>query len=100
MCKRALPESFWQEPSTIQTNSFHGNTYSVLPPLFSSENNNTEDMSEIRPVTPPEERLLNKEREKKSSRYMTAPPDTELLNSLFYKFEKHVDERLIVRRGR
>ena len=99
MCERALPESFWKEPMSLQTSSLSGNVYSKLPPLFSSDNNNTEmDITEIRPLTPPGEK--NQRSLGKPKRYITSPPDTELLFSLFCEFENKIDKRLIVKRGR
>ena len=55
-------------------------------------------MAELRPLTPPGE--ASHKSLKKSMRYVTSPADTELLFSLFDKFEKRIDERLIVKRGR
>ena len=99
MCKRALPESFWKEPTTIQTSSLSSNVYSRFPPLFSSDNNNSDvDITEIRPVTPPGE--CSPQKSKKPTKYLTSPPDTELLFSLFDRFDSTIDKRLIVRRGR
>ena len=99
MCKRALPESFWKEPTTIQTSSLSSNVYSRLPPLFPSDNNNSEvDITQIRPLTPPGE--SSPRNSKKPMKYLTSPPDTELLFSLFDQFDNKIDRRLIVRRGR
>ena len=98
MRKRALPESFWKEPATMQTSSLAGNVYPVLPPLFTTENNNT-DMTEIRPVTPPGESRSKKE-SKRPTRYLTSAPNVDLLFSLFDQFENKVDEKRLVRRGR
>ena len=52
---RALPESFWKEPTSIQTGSIGANNYAVLPPLFSLEDKNS-DVTSIRPVTPPDDK--------------------------------------------
>ena len=83
----------------MQTSSLSGNVYSRFPPLFSSDNNNCDmDIAELRPLTPPGE--ASHKSVKKSMRYVTSPADTELLFSLFDKFEKRIDERLIVKRGR
>ena len=99
MCKRALPESFWKEPTTIQTSSLSSDVYSRFPPLFSSDNNNGDlDITEIRPLTPPGG--SSPQNSKKPMKYVTSPPDTELLFSLFDQFDNKIDKRLIVRRGR
>eukprot|EP00794_Sanderia_malayensis_P015132 gene15132-16688_t len=96
MKQRAFPESFWHEPEAMQTSSLAGGPYTVLPPLFSSGTSDSMDITEIRPPTPP-----GQGGREGASRYMTAPPNTELLFSLFDKFsENKVDDRLIVRRGR
>ncbi|XP_071501128.1 uncharacterized protein [Diadema antillarum] len=47
---RALPQSFWQQPNTVNSAS-PGSMYSVLPPLCKMEQSNS-DLSEVRPVTP------------------------------------------------
>lgn len=100
---RALPESFWKEPKSVHTSSLAGNHYSVLPPLFSSEESNrNQEVLNIRPVTPPDERKQSpghSPRHKKKWE-MKSAPNTELLFSLFDSLENKVDERLIVRRGR
>eukprot|EP00057_Strongylocentrotus_purpuratus_P035659 XP_800421.2 PREDICTED: uncharacterized protein LOC586927 [Strongylocentrotus purpuratus] len=48
---RALPQSFWQQPNTVNSAS-PGSMYSVLPPLCKMEQSNS-DLADIRPVTPP-----------------------------------------------
>ena len=97
MRRRALPQSFFQEPKSMSTSSLAGSFYSVLPPLFSSENNNEEVLT-VRPVTPPDQKSDPKP--SKRSWYQTSPPDTELLFSLFDHLENKLDSRLIVKRGR
>ncbi len=100
MKKRAFPESFWHQPETMQTSSLAGSFHSVLPPLFSSESNNNEDITEIRPLTPPGEKSEDPEKKIGRSRFMTSPPDTALLFSLFDQYESKIDQRLVVKRGR
>ena len=96
---RALPTSFWEEPQSLHTSSLAGSNYAILPPLFSSEgNNNNEELMDVRPVTPPDQKSRSPQRNQKWR--MTAPPNTELLFSLFDHLDNRVDERLIVRRGR
>lgn len=47
---RALPQSFWQQPNTVNPAS-PGSMYSVLPPLCKMEQTNS-DIAEVRPVSP------------------------------------------------
>lgn len=100
---RALPESFWKEPQSMQTSSLAQSNYSVIPPLFSSEGKGSEEVIHIRPVTPPDEKGRSPRHSPRNKKkwVMTSPPDTELLFSLFDQYrEDKVDERLIVKRGR
>lgn len=99
---RSLPESFWKEPTTINTSSLARNNYTVLPPLFSSENQSTDEVMNVRPITPPDQKgksPSNSPRHKKKW-VIKGEPDAELLFSLFGHLEEKVDERLIVKRGR
>ena len=99
---RALPESFWKEPTTIHNSSLAGNNYAVLPPLFSSEAKNS-DVTSIRPVTPPDSRKTSPGHSPRSKKkiVLSSTANTDLLFSLFDHLEDNkVDEKLIVRRGR
>lgn len=99
---RALPESFWKEPTNIQTSSLAGSNYAVLPPLFSSESKNS-DLTTIRPVTPPDEKKNSPRHSPRSKKkiIVSSNADTDLLFSLFDHLETNkIDEKLIVRRGR
>lgn len=96
MCRRAFPESFWKQPTTMQTSSLSSNEYSRFPPLFSSDNNNGE--IDTRPLTPPGEG--SPKESKKSMKSIVTPANTELLFSLFAQFENTADRHRIVRRGR
>ncbi|XP_002169246.2 uncharacterized protein LOC100210921 [Hydra vulgaris] len=96
MKHRALPQSFWKEPQAPQSSSLAGSHYSVLPPLFASdESSNIQDM---RPVTPPEE--TNRSPRHKKKVVESEKADTALLFSLFDHLENKIDEKLIVKRGR
>ena len=97
---RALPESFWKEPHSIQSSSLARSNYSVLPPLFSGSKES--EVMNVRPVTPPDERGRSPRHSPRNKKkwVMTSPPDTGLLFSLFDHLENNVDERLIVKRGR
>lgn len=99
---RSLPESFWKEPTTINTSSLARSNYTVLPPLFSSENQNTDEVMNVRPITPPDQKEKSPGHSPchKKKWIMKGQPDTELLFSLFDHLEEKVDERLIVKRGR
>ncbi|XP_071945950.1 uncharacterized protein [Antedon mediterranea] len=88
MRRRALPQSFWQQPNN-PTMLPPGSNYTVLPPLWKHEKTN-EDLSEVRPVTPPEEREKKPEemKELKHSRcpiktIKTTVANTDLLFRLF-----------------
>lgn len=99
---RALPESFWKEPATIQTSQLVGSSYAVLPPLFSAEAKNS-DVTNIRPVTPPDDKKNSPRHSPRSKKkiVVASNADTELLFSLFDHLESNkIDEKLIVRRGR
>jgi len=104
MKMRALPESFWKEPNTINSSSLAGSNYAVLPPLFSTDNkNNNDDLTKIRPVTPPDEKGKSpghSPRHKKKW-IVKGETDPDLLFSLFdHLDENKIDDRLVVRRGR
>lgn len=99
---RALPESFWKEPTSIQTGSIGANNYAVLPPLFSLEGKNS-DVTSIRPVTPPDDKKNSPRHSPRSKKKIvaTATADRDLLFSLFDHLETNkIDQKLIVRRGR
>ena len=99
---RALPESFWKEPTSIQSGSLAANNYAVLPPLFSSEGKNS-DVTSIRPVTPPDDKKNSPRHSPRSKKkiIVSSTADTDLLFSLFEHLEANkIDQKLIVRRGR
>ncbi|XP_078695954.1 uncharacterized protein LOC144924524 isoform X1 [Branchiostoma floridae x Branchiostoma belcheri] len=66
---RALPQSFWQQPNNMNNNS-PGSLYPVLPPVVNKEVSDeylgqvVSVPTEIRPVTPPEERTETDAQEK------------------------------------
>jgi hypothetical protein len=64
MRMRSLPQSFWQQPNLPQSVS-PATVYPVLPPLISKEGH---DVSDLRPVTPPEERQEREDREKEKQK--------------------------------
>lgn len=101
---RALPESFWKEPTSIQTVSHASSSYAVLPPLFSLESKNHGDVTCIRPVTPPDDKKNSPRHSPRSKKKIVAAAnaDTNLLFSLFDHLDttNKIDQKLIVRRGR
>lgn len=101
---RALPESFWKEPTSIQTVSHASSSYAVLPPLFSLESKNHGDVTCIRPVTPPGDKKNSPRHSPRSKKKIVAAAnaDTNLLFSLFDHLDttNKIDQKLIVRRGR
>lgn len=67
---RALPQSFWQQPNSVNTMP-PGNMYlPVLPPLFKSEHSNV-DPSEIRPISPTSDEDADKPKIEKESNLLT-----------------------------
>jgi len=99
MRKRALPQSFFQEPKSMTTSSLAGSAgLHSLPPLFSDGNPN-DDLTKTRPVTPPEERSAP--RPPRPPKYVIkGPPNTELLFSLFESVEPNHTKKYVVKRGR
>ncbi|XP_033122490.1 uncharacterized protein LOC117121396 [Anneissia japonica] len=105
MRRRALPQSFWQQPNSPASLP-PGSTYTVLPPLWKHEKTN-EDLSEVRPVTPPDERDKNSDEKKepKQSRrpirtIRTTAANTDLLYSLFDVIDVEKKSSNIIKRGR
>ncbi|XP_045162732.1 uncharacterized protein LOC123527390 [Mercenaria mercenaria] len=72
---RALPQSFWKQPNNPASLS-PGNMFSSLPPLSYTKD---EDVSEVRPITPPEDREKNKKHTKAPERKVIVTGDTDLL---------------------
>lgn len=70
---RALPQSFWKQPNNPTAIS-PGNIFSSLPPLSSTKD---EDVTDIRPITPPEERKKNEK--KVPERKVIVTGDTDFL---------------------
>lgn len=70
---RALPQSFWKQPNNPIAIS-PGNIFSSLPPLSSTKD---DDVSDIRPITPPEERKKNEK--KAPERKLIVTGDTDFL---------------------
>ncbi|XP_064642546.1 uncharacterized protein LOC135496905 [Lineus longissimus] len=71
---RALPQSFWQQPNKPQVCS-PASVFPSLPPLCK------DDVTEIRPVTPPEDKEKIKQRPKPERKVTAA--NTDLLFKLF-----------------
>ncbi|XP_013416853.1 uncharacterized protein LOC106178273 [Lingula anatina] len=96
MRMRALPQSFFQQPN-VPHNVSPGAAYPVLPPLM----NRDSDVTEVRPVTPPEEKEKKNKAPKPPERKITlGNPDL-----LFKLFEGYGDEKKkggtsIIKRGR
>ncbi|KAI0237036.1 hypothetical protein LSAT2_012482 [Lamellibrachia satsuma] len=78
MRMRALPQSFWQQPNVADSVP-PSSTYPILPPLYSKDSG--EDVTDIRPITPPEEKERNKLRVVPER--MVTLANTELLLKLF-----------------
>lgn len=97
MRQRLLPQSFFQQPTSISSSSLGQNTYSRLPPLFPQDHNPDEESTE-RPVTPPDER--RQPHPKPAKRVVTSQPDTELLFRLFKTVTENPLEKKLVKRGR
>ena len=98
MRMRALPQSFWQEPKDIQNSSLSTEgTLQTLPPLFHNANNTSYDVSKVRPVTPPEEKLLP--RPPKEPKLVYTSPQEQLLK-LFETVEEDKTKKFVIRRGR
>ena len=94
---RALPQSFWQEPNTIDNSTMSMGNAVKLPALFHNENNTGDDVLSMRPVTPPEEK--NRPRPSKQPKLViTSPP--EQLQKLFETVEEDRTKKYVVRRGR
>ena len=102
---RAFPETFWNEPNSINDTTLTGSCDTVFPPLFSGEANSKTNCDEginVRPVTP-QEKTSTSPRYSPSNKkkwVMTSQPNLELLNSLFDHLERKYDDDMIVRRGR
>lgn len=98
MRMRALPQSFWQEPKDIQNSSMSTEgSLQTLPPLFYNANNTSDDVSKLRPVTPPEEKNLPRP-PKEPKLVITSPP--EQLLKLFETVEEDKTKKFVIRRGR
>ena len=99
MRMRALPQSFWQEPKNIQNSSMSTEgTLESLPPLFHNANNTSYDVSNVRPVTPPEEKHLP--RPPKEPKLVISSPPEQLLTKLFETVEEDKTKKFVIRRGR
>lgn len=84
---RALPQSFWKQPNNPASLS-PGNLFSSLPPL---SYNKDDDVADVRPITPPEEREKNKKHQKVPERKVIVTGDTDLL--LKHLFADVMDEK-------
>ena len=74
-----------------------GSTFPNPLPLFQNDNNNSEVVMGIRPLTPPEEKPRPPKEPKLK---FTAPPNTDLLLKLFETVEEDKTKKFVVRRGR
>jgi len=100
MRMRALPQSFFHEPHEIQTSSLSsGSTLPALPPLFYNGNNTGDDVSNLRPVTPPEEKLKPRPPKERKVSYVSSTSD-DLLCKLFETVEEDKTKKFVIRRGR
>lgn len=98
MRMRALPQSFWQEPKNIQNSSMSTEgSLQTLPPLFYNANNTSDDVSKLRPVTPPEEKHLP--RPPKEPKLVISSPQEQLLK-LFETVEEDKTKKFVIKRGR
>ncbi|XP_076329966.1 uncharacterized protein LOC143235617 [Tachypleus tridentatus] len=95
---RALPQSFWQQPNNTSDISPAFES-PILPPLFKQDCQ--DDVMEIRPVTPPEERLKGSASSTRSegSRIIRVT-NTELLFKLFEGISEKKVQPPVVKRGR
>ncbi|XP_023227613.1 uncharacterized protein LOC111628119 [Centruroides sculpturatus] len=96
---RALPQSFWQQPNNA-SNVSPAIVVPMLPPLF--KHDTADDVTKVRPVTPPEEREKGSATSTRSegSRIIRVS-NTDLLHKLFDGInEKDKQMAPVVRRGR
>ncbi|XP_076306656.1 uncharacterized protein LOC143223094 [Tachypleus tridentatus] len=95
---RALPQSFWQQPNNSIDIS-PAFVVPVLPPLFKQDC--PDDVMEVRPVTPPEEREKSSASSTKSegSRIIRVT-NSELLFKLFEGVDEKRQQAPLIKRGR
>lgn len=100
MRMRALPQSFFHEPHEIQTSSLSsGSTLPALPSLFHNANNTGYDVSNLRPVTPPEDKLKPRPPKERKVSYATGTSE-DLLFKLFETVEEDKTKKFVIKRGR
>lgn len=96
MRMRALPQSFFHEPHGIKTSALSsGSTLSALPPLI----HNGYDVSSLRPVTPPEEKLKPRPPKERKVSYISSTSE-DLLYKLFEPVEEDKTKKFVIKRGR
>ncbi|KAK3105020.1 hypothetical protein FSP39_015310 [Pinctada imbricata] len=98
---RALPQSFWKQPN-IPNPVSPANILPSLPPLGSKDT--SEDITDVRPITPPEERERRNTKPpptRQPERKVIVTGDTDLL--LKHLFDRVVDDKKAppqIKRGR
>ncbi|KAK3594980.1 hypothetical protein CHS0354_019908 [Potamilus streckersoni] len=95
---RALPQSFWKQPNVPNQMSPANMFSSTLPPL--SNKDSGEDVTEMRPITPPEEREKSKKHPKVPERKLIVGDTDLLLKHLFTGVMEEKKDSHYHKRGR
>ncbi|KAL5014187.1 hypothetical protein ScPMuIL_008457 [Solemya velum] len=91
---RALPQSFWKQPN-VPNQISPGNIFPTLPPLCNKETG--EDVAEVRPITPPEDRETVKKQPRPPDRKIIVGDPDLLLKHLFAVVDDKNQVRPVVR---
>ncbi|XP_061197517.1 uncharacterized protein LOC133205681 [Saccostrea echinata] len=85
---RALPQSFWKQPNVPNPVS-PAPLFPSLPPLGSKDSN--EDITDMRPITPPDDKERHKKQSRQPERKVYITGDTDLL--LKHLFERAAEDK-------